>query len=213
MHWISDGPVIRGWQLLRGATARPGETPRQRFLQAADRGLPIFSNGLRLLIDGLKVVDRDRHDDREVAAAITRMGDYAAVTDWSRTVLTFTGNDPDSPTPRPIPTARSGGAGTVMLYSVTLDDLVARGLLRPGALLHAGPRPARQVGAAYTDTAQVTADGLICWESSHFANPNEALIATQPDMTDGWYAWSTPDGETLDSLRRRARQSPPISET
>ena len=56
MHWMSDGPVIRGWQLLRGATARPGETPRQRFLQAADRGLPIFSDGLRLLIDGLKVV-------------------------------------------------------------------------------------------------------------------------------------------------------------
>ncbi len=213
MHWMSDGPVIRGWQLLRGATARPGETPRQRFLQAAHRGLPIFSDGLRLLIDGLKVVSRGRHDDSEVAAAITRIGDYAAVTDWSRTVLTFTGDDPDSPTPRPIPTARSGGEGTLMLYSVTLDDLVARGLLRPGVLLHTGPRPARQVGAAYTDTVQVTADGLICWEPYRFADPNEALIATQPGMTDGWYAWSTSEGETLDALRQRARQRPPISET
>ena len=62
-----------------------GRDSRQRFLQAADRGLPIFSDGLRLLIDGLKVVSRDRHDDSEVAAAITRMGNYAAVTDWSRT--------------------------------------------------------------------------------------------------------------------------------
>ena len=33
-----------------------------------------------------------------------------------------------------------------MLHSVTLDDLIARGLLRPGTLLHTGPRPARQVG-------------------------------------------------------------------
>ena len=209
---MSDGPVIRGWQLLRGATARPGETPRQRFLQAADRGLPIFSEGLRLLIDGLKVVSRDRHDDSEVAAAITRMGDYATVTDWSRTVLTFTGDDPGSPTSRPIPTAKPGEAGTLMLHSVTLDDLIARGLLRPGTLLHTGPRPTRQVAASYTDTAQVTADGLICWGPHRFADPNEALIATQPDMTYGWYAWSTPDGETLDALRRRARQCPLLSE-
>jgi hypothetical protein len=213
MNWMSDGPVIRGWQLLRGATARPGETPRQRFLQAAGRGLPIFSDGLRLLIDGLKVVGRGRHDDSEVAAAITRMGDYAAVTDWSHTILTFAGDDPGSPTPRPIPTARSGEAGTLMLHSVTLDDLIARGLLRPGTLLRTSPRLTRRVKATSAYTAQVTADGLICSGPHRFAEPNQALIATQPDITDGWYAWSTPDGETLDDLRRRARQWPPISET
>jgi len=211
MNWMSDGPVIRGWQLLRGATARPGETPRQRFLEAAERGLPIFSDGLRLLIDGLKVVSRDRHDDSEVAAAITRMGNYSAVTDWSRTILTFTGDDPGSPNPHPIPAARSGEAGTLMLHSVTLDDLIARGLLRPGTLLHTGPRPARQVRASYTDTAQVTAGGFISWGPYLFADPNEALIATQPDMTYGWHAWSTPDGKTLGTLCRQARECPPVT--
>jgi hypothetical protein len=223
MEWISDGPIIRAWQLLRGGTPRSGETPRRRLLEAAQRGVPIYSEGLRLLIDGLKVVGRADPEDTEVAAAIDRMGAYAAVADWSRAVLTFTAGSPGEPTGEPMPVGRAGDEGTLMLYSVTIGDLVKRRLLRAGTRLRTAPRPARKLEAAFTDEMVITGAGLLAevppgagadWMGGYwqYGDPSQALVATQPGMMDGWQAWVTPDGDTLDTLRRSARQRAPADE-
>jgi len=54
----------------------------------------------------------------------------------------------------------------------------------------------------------VTRDGLLGWGPWQYADPNQALMATQPDMMDGWYDWSTPDGDTLDALRWKGPPEP-----
>ncbi|MDH3295414.1 MAG: hypothetical protein OER95_13925, partial [Acidimicrobiia bacterium] len=136
MDWMSDGSIIRGWQLLRGGgRRRRRETPRRRFLEAVERGLPVYAEGLRLLIDGLKVLNHQDPDDEAVAAAIELMGEYAAATDWSHAVLSFSGSGPSSPSRQVELKAMAGEAGVLMLHSVTTEDLVARRLLRPGTRL------------------------------------------------------------------------------
>ena len=171
--WLPDGAVIRGWQLLRGASSSRGETPRQRFLQAAQRGVPCYAEGLRLLVDGLKVVLRDNEGDQQVASALEVMGRYASAADWTRSVLTFSGDGPDTPTPSPRPESRAGEPGTLMLHSITIDDLVQRRLLLPGAVLRTDPRPARHVAAAFRDEIIVTAEGLLDWAEDHGCLPTQ----------------------------------------
>jgi len=210
MEWLPDGPIIRGWQLLRGGKPQAGETPRDRFLQAASRGIPCYAEGLRLLIDGLKVVERDRREDEEVRAAIEHLGAYAAATDWTRAVLTFTGDSPNTPTTHPGTERRSHHAGTLMLHSMTVEDLVDRGLLQPGETLQANPRPTRSVEAAFANEVTVSNDGLLRWGPWSFSGPNEALVKTQDDLEDGWWAWTAESGQTLYELRRQARQKPPV---
>ena len=46
-----------------------------------------------------------------------------------------------------------------------------------------------------------------------YSDPNEAAIQTQRDLADGWHTWLTPDGTTLDTLRRQARMRPPVPES
>ena len=41
----------------------------------------------------------------------------------------------------------------------------------------------------------MTADGFISWGPHRFADPTRGVYRDPAHMTDGWYAWSTPDGE------------------
>ena len=65
--WPPDPAVIHAWQLARGAAAPPSSrSPRTRPLQAERAGLPIFSEGLRRLYDGL-ILFRDDPETPDVA--------------------------------------------------------------------------------------------------------------------------------------------------
>jgi RNA polymerase sigma factor (sigma-70 family) len=207
MDWMSDGPIIRGWQLLKGARPREDETARDRFLQAVERGLPVYAEGLRLLIDGLKVIGRKaRWKDRDVQGALEQIGRYGAATDWSRPILTFTGSAPDRPdalAPIGFPEARDE---LVFLHSMTVGDLINHGLVRPGTSWDLKAQPTRQPRAERL-TATVTPAGMMgtYWE---YPTPEAAMLFQLFSTTDAWEMWRRADGLTLADLREQAHRQP-----
>lgn len=102
IDWLPDGPVIHAWQILRSPPANLQDA-RAQLLEATRRGLPTYTEGLRLLHDGLQLFDaQSRGADRDVAVALNIVSAYAAAADWSTPTTTFTGEDPDHPSLRPV---------------------------------------------------------------------------------------------------------------
>ncbi len=108
--WMADGPIIHAWQIIAEYRNRKGangsgvlEEARDRLLLAVDRGFPIYTEGLRLLRDGLLLFDR-RSDgnDKDVRTALQQVGEYVAAADWTATTTTFSGKTPNAPSPEPI---------------------------------------------------------------------------------------------------------------
>lgn len=56
--FLPDGCVIRAWQLMATDSSREAEI-RDYLLAAATRGIPVFTEGLRLLQDGLKLLGEE----------------------------------------------------------------------------------------------------------------------------------------------------------
>jgi hypothetical protein len=115
IDWLPDSAVIHAWQLLRTQGDGPGdrqEQARRRLLQATQRGLPVYSVGVRLLIDGLELfADAGGGSDDEVKQALRTIRPYAAAMDWSQELTLFYGQDPWTPLSQPItgvPSARTG---------------------------------------------------------------------------------------------------------
>jgi hypothetical protein len=104
--WLPDAAVIHGWQLLRTAGEGGRGLARTRLLQAAERGLPVMTEGLRLLIDGLQIfADNARageQPDEQVEDALERLRRYATAADWNQRLTTFYGADPDNPSLEPV---------------------------------------------------------------------------------------------------------------
>ncbi len=97
MEWLADGAVIHAWQLLRTAGVRGRSRARERLLQAVERGLPVFSEGVRLLLDGLELFADQDQSDRAVAEALARLRRYAGAMDWEQRLTTFYGAGLDAP--------------------------------------------------------------------------------------------------------------------
>jgi hypothetical protein len=60
-EWLPDGPVIRAWHLLSLKQPSFGEI-RDSFFEAVDRGVPFFTQGFRLLYDGLVLLNQQGPD-------------------------------------------------------------------------------------------------------------------------------------------------------
>jgi RES domain-containing protein len=213
MEWMSDGPIIRGWQLLRGAPPRDGETARKRFLQAVTRGLPVYTEGLRLLIDGLKVVARaSAENDPDVLVCLDQIGRYGEATDWSRPVLTFEGAAPDQPDPAPRVGFPERRHGLVFLFEVTLSDLIDHGLLQPGASLEVQLETMTVRTSSPAGEMTVTQRGTMRdSEGRDHPAPEDALLSELGVPEGGWRWWQTSDGVQLARLRDRARCRPPAT--
>lgn len=93
--WLPDGPIIRGWLLLRRDDQ---DGARSCFVTAASRGIPIYTAGLKLLLRGLIAVGADK-DEGELAKALQSVRPFAAAVDPTNPFCTFYGSDPTSPTP------------------------------------------------------------------------------------------------------------------
>ncbi|KQC31336.1 hypothetical protein [Flagellimonas eckloniae] len=125
--WLPDGSIIWAWQLIKQGRRTGGfdvNEVRKRFLEASQRGLPIYTEGLRLLWEGLKMLCYTNRDDEELKSALDRIGKYAEAADWSATVTTFNGADFSSP-------SKKSGRGTprdtsnlVYIYDVPSKVLV-----------------------------------------------------------------------------------------
>ena len=94
--WLPDGPVIRAWHLLRLPDPDPKEV-RDLLVAAAARGLPLFTQGFRLLYDGLGLVARSEPEDTSAPLALESIRPYAASANWSALMTTFYGDDPNQP--------------------------------------------------------------------------------------------------------------------
>lgn len=142
IDWMADGPVIHAWQLLAGADtlpegreARTAEA-RARLLQASARGFPLYTEGLRLLRDGLLGLHRSAGGrDAEVATALAVAGEYLAVSDPSQPTTTFLGAAPDRPDDDTVTGLPEDGEPMMFVFDVPLGEVIRLGLLPEGARL------------------------------------------------------------------------------
>lgn len=98
--WLPDGAIIHATQLLnkKEKTDSDIDLIRKRLLQAADEGIPVYSEGLRLLEKGLtQLWYHSEQKDNGIKKAHDRIGDYLEVTDFSQETTTFIGISPSEP--------------------------------------------------------------------------------------------------------------------
>jgi hypothetical protein len=99
--WLPDAAVVHAWQMLRSPEGEPDvERIRARLLQAVRAGIPAFTEGMRLLVDGLDMCATDARaagtPDDEVEEALAVIRRYASLTDWDQDVTTFYAIHPGS---------------------------------------------------------------------------------------------------------------------
>jgi hypothetical protein len=86
--FLPDGSIIWAWQMIQQQTSDHGEI-RKYLLQGAERGLPIYTDGLRLLLDGLRLLGS------EGQAARDQLLERAGVIIWdSPLAATLSGEQP-----------------------------------------------------------------------------------------------------------------------
>jgi hypothetical protein len=107
--WMPDGAIIHAWQLIYeyrengDADTRLLEQARERLMEAVARGYPIYTEGLRLLRDGLLMMQQHSGvDNPALQAAVNQAGGYYSAADLTTINTTFLGETPDNPSPRPV---------------------------------------------------------------------------------------------------------------
>jgi hypothetical protein len=98
--WLPDGAIIHASQLLnkKDKTNDDVKMIRERLIETARRGMPIYTEGLRLLEKGLSQLwYYSEKTDLEIKGLIDRVGNYIEATDWCRETTTFTGTSPNEP--------------------------------------------------------------------------------------------------------------------
>ena len=106
-QWLADGPIIRAWQILRDPKQHDPLRACRLLVQGAGRGFPVFTEGFRLLRDGLTYFDRifpwtdPIADSQELLGgcrgALNSLNRYFAATDWEQPLTTFYGDGPVKP--------------------------------------------------------------------------------------------------------------------
>ncbi|MEV0788650.1 hypothetical protein [Kribbella sp. NPDC050459] len=94
--WLSDGAVIHA-ELL----ARRGQhaDAMAELCELPARGLPVFSTGVSLAADRLRLYTGVWPNDTRLVAALTYLSRFAVAVDFTRPVTTYTCRDPDTPVP------------------------------------------------------------------------------------------------------------------
>jgi Restriction Enzyme Adenine Methylase Associated len=206
MQWMPDGALIHAWQLIRQQqeAEEPEEaalrTGRDRLLEAVERGVPVYTEGLRLLVAGLKLLDFEADGrDREVRDALDRVRPFAAAADLGQPTTTFTGSSPMSASTWPIYGLPKSHRGLAFLHTLRLQDLIDVGLIEAETPLFMLPF------ASLPAEARITARGTIrLQDGREYKDPWKA--AAEATFYDPWYTWSVPGGPTLAELRQRARE-------
>ncbi len=188
--WLPDGAIIHAWQLIREIKLdkkRPSillTEARLRLLEAVRRGFPLYTEGLRLLRDGLIMFDqRAKGDDKEIRDALEQIGNYAGAADWSVGNTTFTGKSPDKPSTTKKLGTPSNTASLVYVYDVPLLEALKRGSLQPGEelVIYLADGPKRST---------VNSDGTLKLEDGRvFKNLGELHAALTGKSAYAWMSW------------------------
>lgn len=91
--WLPDGAIIHAWQMIsRGVSDDQGVSVRSRLLEAFERGVPLYSEGLRLLFDGLnQLASISKQEDLAVLTTLERLRPYVRCADWTQKLTTLNG--------------------------------------------------------------------------------------------------------------------------
>ena len=96
--WFPDGAIIYASQLMQDENENNIEEIRKWLITAAKRGIPIYTEGLRLLYEGLMTLWFDSEgEDREVENSLQMIKKYVEHADFSQETTTFTGKSPTEP--------------------------------------------------------------------------------------------------------------------
>lgn len=83
-EWLPDGCIIHAWQMILNKGNQRSEIEK-RLLEAVERGIPVFTEGLRLLYDGLTMLSYDyQRNNREVEKALSKVKQYMTAADMSK---------------------------------------------------------------------------------------------------------------------------------
>ena len=210
-EWMPDGAIIHAWQLIMGTgqnnekrTAHLDQA-RKRLLEAVGRGVPVYTEGLRLLRDGLLYFDsRAQGKDAEIAAALTRIGAYAAAADWSVSTTTFTGKSPDVPDARPQQGTPREKENLIYIYDVPLPEILRRTPAAPGE------RFVCNVPGGMEQFVSLNAHGKFELEDGRLFRSAGALQkSVAGDSRYAWWSWRTVANEQyLDSFVTNLRLLP-----
>lgn len=96
--WLPDARVIYAWQLLRRPGVPERDLAREQLLAAAAAGVPRYTEGVRLLHDGLQMFAGSNPHDAPVSEMLAAIRRYAAACDWTATPTTYWARRPDDPT-------------------------------------------------------------------------------------------------------------------
>jgi len=89
--WLPDGSIIYAWQMLLKNGDLDSIEIRNRLLEAIERGYPVFTEGLRLLYDGLvRCSFYFGNDDAEVKDALAKVKVFISKVDFSQETTTYT---------------------------------------------------------------------------------------------------------------------------
>jgi hypothetical protein len=98
--WLPDGGIIYATQLLSKKEKSQKDIEEIRFwlLRASQQGIPVYSEGLRLLEKGLtQLWYHSNQMDSEVQEARNKMGRYLESADMTQETTTFIGAEPEMP--------------------------------------------------------------------------------------------------------------------
>lgn len=107
--WLPDASAVRAGQLLAQPEV-PRSELRRRLITAAAAGVPIYTDSLSWLYEGLRLLAAETNGDAEVQTALKRVWPYADACDWSVALTTFRARSPAEPTFERI-TSAEGPAG------------------------------------------------------------------------------------------------------
>jgi hypothetical protein len=93
--WMPDGAVLHGWQQLLQGDDESIEIARNCFIEAVRRGVPIYTDGVRLLVRGLSRLSRDPAlaRDRALHGALHRARIFASAVDPTKPFTTLIDSD------------------------------------------------------------------------------------------------------------------------
>ncbi len=168
IDWMADGPVIRAWHILLQAS-KDADADRDAvraearglLLQAVERGIPTYTEGLRLLRDGLTSLSHYQDDDAQVQAAKAQVDRYAEQCDWSTPTTTFLGASPDEPMSEPLFGKPESLEDIAFLFAVDTEELVRQGILPVGAEISLSQSDGSRVQAAIQEGGKVKLGGKL----------------------------------------------------
>jgi hypothetical protein len=210
--WLPDGAVINAWKHLQAGKRQPTgaekhfQSARDELLLAASRGIPVYTEGLTLLLEGLELMVADADNtDPELNAALAFIRPYAAAANPASTTVTYAaGERPNTPTfapPTGFPKTRQR---LVLLQQVQLPDLVDLGWLTPGSQLESSGGPG-EATATVTGAGELDVAGTGIFDTPE-GTAGEALDLEYPELS--WLEWRMSSPSELTPKAAAAIQQP-----